>query len=261
MMAINITYDKNKKMNIRDLQYLVALADHGHFGKAAEICFVSQPALSMQIKKLEENLGIKLLERTNKSVLLTEVGTAIAEQARQILNQVEEVRELAKSAKDPFSGELKIGIFPTLAPYLLPHIIQPLSKIFPKLSFYLIEEKTAILLEQLKHGKIHAAILALPVEEKVLSSSLLFKEEFLLTVPHSHPFAKRKSIEHEELDKKKILLLEEGHCMRHQILSFCQNINLHEAKNFRATSLETLRHMVAAGAGITLMPKLSSGRL
>ncbi|HEX4045930.1 MAG TPA: LysR family transcriptional regulator, partial [Gammaproteobacteria bacterium] len=124
-------------MNIRDLQYLVALAEHSHFGKAATVCFVSQPALSMQIKKLEDYLGIKLLERTNKSVFLTDSGVVIAERARQILQQVAEVQEIAKLSKDPFGGELKLGIFPTLAPYLLPHIIPPLSQVYPNLSFYL----------------------------------------------------------------------------------------------------------------------------
>ena len=135
-------------MNIKDLKYLVALAEHGHFGNAANACFVSQPALSMQIKKLEEYLGVKLLERTNKSVLLTDDGIIIAERARQILNQVEEVREIAKSAKDPYSGELRIGVFPTLAPYLLPLIVPSLSKIYPKLSLYLFEEQTAVLIEK-----------------------------------------------------------------------------------------------------------------
>ena len=141
-------------MNTRDLQYLVALADLGHFGKAAEMCFVSQPALSMQIKKLEETLGVKLVERTNKSVVLTDIGIIIAERARNILTQVDELRDIAKAAKDPFSGEIKIGIFPTLAPYLFPHIIPPLSKLFPKLTIYLIEEKTDLLLEKLKQEKL-----------------------------------------------------------------------------------------------------------
>jgi LysR family hydrogen peroxide-inducible transcriptional activator len=245
-------------MNIRDLQYLVALADHHHFGNAADACFVSQPALSMQIKKLDELVGVKLLERTNKSVLLTDSGTMIVERARQILNQVDEVREIAKAAKDPFSGELKIGIFPTLAPYLLPHIIAPIAKLFPKLSLYLVEEKTATLIEQLKQGKLHTAILALPLRETGFTTSLLFEEEFLLTVPHSHALAKRKVMKQQDLVNKDLLLLEEGHCMRDQVLSFCDSTHSSEAQNFRATSLETLRHMVAAGAGITLMPKLSS---
>jgi LysR family transcriptional regulator, hydrogen peroxide-inducible genes activator len=244
-------------MNIRDLKYLVALADHGHFGKAAETCFVSQPALSMQIMKLEENLGVKLLERTNKSILLTEHGGIIVERARHILSQIEEVREIAKSAKDPFSGELRIGVFPTLAPYLLPHIIPQLSKAYPKLSFYLIEEQTAVLVEQLKQGKLHAALLAHPVVDKSFNSALLFEEEFLLATPATHPLAKLKSVRQQDLDNKNLLLLEEGHCMRAQALALCQRMRANETQNFRATSLETLRHMVSAGVGITLIPKLA----
>jgi len=244
-------------MNTRDLQYLVALSDHCHFGKAAEACFVSQPALSMQIKKLEEALGVKLLERTNKSVLLTDTGIAITERARQILNQVEEMRDLAKLAKDPYSGELKIGIIPTLAPYLLPLIIPSLSKKFPKISFYLIEEQTSVLIEKLKIGKLDAAFLAHPVIETSLATSSLFEEEFLLAVPCTHPLAKRKAIKHNDLDNQNVLLLEEGHCMREQTLALCHKMNASETQNFRATSLETLRHMVAAGNGVTLMPKLA----
>ncbi len=244
-------------MNTRDLQYLVALSDHRHFGKAADACFVSQPALSMQIKKLEETLGVTLIERNNKSVMLTDAGIAITEQARHILNQIEEMRDFAKLTKDPLSGELKIGIIPTLAPYLLPLIIPPLAKEFPKISFFLIEEQTATLIEKLKAGKLDAAFLAHPVLETSFSSSLLFTEEFLLAVPITHPLAKRKTIMQNDLIDQNVLLLDEGHCMREQTLSFCHKRKASETQNFRATSLETLRHMVAAGNGITLIPKLA----
>ncbi len=181
----------------------------------------------------------------------------IAERARDILNQVEEVHDIAKLAKDPYSGELKIGIFPTLAPYLLPLFIPPLSKKFPKLSFYLIEEQTASLIEKLKTGKLHAAFLALPIAEKSFTTSLLFDEEFLLATPRNHSLAKLKTVKQQDLHNKNLLLLEEGHCMREQALALCQKLNANETQNFRATSLETLRHMVAAGVGITLMPKLA----
>lgn len=244
-------------MNIRDLKYLVSLVEHQHFGKAAEACFVSQPALSMQIQKLEEVLGIKLLERTNKSVLFTEDGLVISERARDILNQVEEIHEFAKLAKDPYSGELKIGIFPTLAPYLLPLIIPTLSIKFPKLSFYLIEEKTSQLIEKLKAGKLHAAFLALPITEKNITTTPLFDEEFLLAVPGNHSLAKLKTVKQNDLNSKTLLLLEEGHCMREQALALCQKLKANETQDFRATSIETLRHMVAAGVGMTLMPKLA----
>jgi LysR family transcriptional regulator, hydrogen peroxide-inducible genes activator len=244
-------------MNLRDLKYFVALSDYQHFGKAAEACFVSQPALSMQIKKLEETLGVKLLERTNRSVLLTGSGLAIAERARQILNHVEEMHDVAKLEKDPYSGELKIGIFPTLGPYLLPLIIPDLSKLFPKVSFYLIEEQTAPLIENLKQGKLHAAFLALPVMEKNFHSAFLFEEEFMLATPETNSLAKRKTVKQQDLENKNVLLLEEGHCLREQALALCHKINATETRNFRATSLETLRHMIAAGVGITLMPKLA----
>ncbi len=245
-------------MNIRDLQYLVALADHGHFGKAADASFVSQPALSIQIKKLEEVLGIKLVERTSKSVHLTDNGTLIAERARQILNQVDELREIAKSAQDPLSGEVRIGIFPTIAPYLLPHIMPSLSKTFPRIFFHLVEDKTEVLIDKLKKGTLHAAILALPLSEPGFNSQPLFEEEFVLAVPHSHQFAKFKSVKAADLAEKSLLLLDEGHCMRDQALDYCHKSRIVESQNFRATSLETLRHMVASGAGITLMPRLST---
>ena len=244
-------------MNIKDLKYLVAVADHGHFGKAANACFVSQPALSMQIMKLEESLGVTLLERTNKSVLLTDHGSAIVERARHILNQVDEVREFAKNAKDPFNGEFRIGIFPTLAPYLLPLIIPPLAKKYPKLSFLLLEEQTASLLEKITQGKLDAAILAAPIANKRLQTNILFEEEFYLATPAAHPLAKVKSIRQQHLQDQPILLLEDGHCMRDQSLAICHRLNASETQGFRATSLETLRHMVTAGVGITLMPKLA----
>jgi len=244
-------------MNIRDLKYLSALAEHQHFGKAAEACFVSQPALSMQIQKLEELLGIQLLERTNKSILFTVEGLAIVERARTILNQVEEIHDYAELAKNPYQGELKIGIFPTLAPYFLPWIIPALSKKFSQLSFYLIEEKTDSLIEKLHAGKLHAAFLALPLTQKNFTIAPLFDEEFLLAVHRDHDFAKRKLIRQTDLENKTLLLLEEGHCLRQHALSFCQKLNASETQNFRATSLETLRHMIATGIGMTLMPKLA----
>lgn len=248
---------RSEVMNIRDLKYLVALADQRHFGKAAETCFVSQLALSMQIRKLEKYLGIKILERTSRSVFLTDMGILLVEKARNILNQVEEMREIAKLASDPCSGELKIGIIPTLAPYLLPHVIPKLSATFPKLTIYLVEEQTASLIEKLKQGKLDGVILALPIAEKDFMTSTLFEEEFMLAMPSNHPLSKRKLIQQNELANENLLLLEDGHCLRKQALAVCNRMNAHESKSFRATSLETLRHMVASGIGITLMPKLA----
>jgi len=244
-------------MNIRDLKYLLALIDHKHFGRAAEACFVSQPALSMQIKKLEEDLGVKLLERSNKQVLITDIGQKLGLHARQIINQVNEMYDMARAESDPYSGELRLGVIPTLAPYLLPRIMPMLSKKFPRLSFYLIEEQTSELVRELRSGLLDAVLLALPVNEPSFSSALLFKEAFFLAVAKNHFLAKRKSINQQDLKEQAILLLEEGHCLRDQALDICFKVKATEFANFRATSLETLRHMVAAGAGITLMPELA----
>tara|TARA_R110000868_G_scaffold26470_2_gene101811 strand:- start:471 stop:1337 length:867 start_codon:yes stop_codon:yes gene_type:complete len=244
-------------MNIRDLKYLVALQEHQHFGKAAEACFVSQPALSMQIKKLEEHLGVQLLERTNKSLMFTAVGNVLVTRAQQVLHQVDEMREIARQSVNPFQCELRLGIFPTLAPYLLPHVTPKIAKKFPCLSLLLLEEKSGSLLEKLHQGKIDAAILALPVADNGLVVEHLFDEEFMLAVPANDALAKYKHIKPEMLLDRPLLLLDEGHCLRDQALSFCHRVHAQENLNFRATSLETLRYMVASGVGITLMPKLA----
>lgn len=244
-------------MNLRDLKYLVAIADHAHFGMAASACFVSQPALSMQIKKLESVLDVQLIERTSKSALLTEIGKSITEHARDILCRVETLKEIAKQANDPYSGELHLGVIPTLAPYLLPHIIPGLAKIFPKLKIYLVEEQTPNLIAKLKQGKLDGALLGLPLIEEDFVALPLFEEEFILAIPPNHPLSKRKIIRISDLENKVLLLLEDGHCMRDLALEVCYRAKASESKGFQATSLETLRHMVASKAGITLMPKLA----
>ncbi|MFW0010923.1 MAG: DNA-binding transcriptional regulator OxyR [Coxiella endosymbiont of Dermacentor nuttalli] len=245
-------------MNLRDLEYLIALSAHCHFGKAAKACFVSQPALSMQIKKLEEDLGIPLIERTNKKVFLTEMGEKITEKARSIILQVDAMQEIAAQAKNPFRGELHLGIIPTVGPYLLPHIIPDLIKTFPDLMLYLREEKTTTLIEKLIQGKLNAVLLAIPlIEKEDLEILPLFEEEFFLALPRHHTLAKHKMLTLSDLENKTLLLLEEGHCLRDQTLSVCHRATTSETKSFQATSLETLRHMVAANMGMTLMPKLS----
>lgn len=244
-------------MNLRDLRYLVALSEYRHFGKAAEACFVSQPALSMQIQKLEKTLGTPLLERNNKSVLLTPIGKIITKKAKNILQEVDQIYELAKIAEGRYSGELRIGIIPTLAPYLLPRIMPDLTKNLPDVRFYWTEQQTEQLIQKLKTGTLDAALLAMPTSESSFKHSELFKEEFLVAVPSQHALSKRKNINLNDLSNENVLLLEEGHCMRDQTLDLCHKFNAKETQNFRATSLETLRHMVAAGNGITLMPKLA----
>lgn len=247
-------------MNLRDLNYLLAVETHRHFGKAAKASFVSQPTLSMQIKKLEDSLGVTLIERSNKNVMLTPMGKKIARLAKEILSRVEQMKDIAKSEQNPFAGEIRIGIIPTVAPYLLPLIMPALNKKFPALTIFLLEQQTKHLVHNLQEGSIDAGILALPIPEENLIHADLYSETFLLAVPKQHEFAHKKQIKQAELEDKTILLLEEGHCLRDQALELCQTALAHEAHNFQATSLETLRHMVAAGVGITLMPELACAK-
>tara|TARA_B100001939_G_scaffold86036_2_gene73670 strand:+ start:12882 stop:13763 length:882 start_codon:yes stop_codon:yes gene_type:complete len=244
-------------MNIRDFTYLVAVAEERHFGRAAELCHVSQPALSMQLKKLEDILGVQLFERTNKSVMITEAGRHIVERARVILQEVENIREIAAGFSDPFSGRILFGAFPTLAPYLLPKIIPALHKFYPNLSLYLVEEKTEVLVEKIKTGVIEAALLAMPVKEDLLDHESLFSEKFLLALPAGHPLASRRQIKLEDIRHESLLLLEEGHCLRTQALEVCTLVGAQENTEFRATSLETLRQMVATNVGMTLIPEFA----
>jgi LysR family hydrogen peroxide-inducible transcriptional activator len=244
-------------MNLRDLHYLVALAEQRHFGRAAEACFVSQPTLSTQIKKLEDELGVALVERTPRKVLLTEVGREIAQRARDVLNEVEQIKGIARRTVDPESGTVRLGIFPTLGPYLLPHVVPMLRDRFPRLELLLVEEKTETLLHRLREGRLDAAVLALPIHDDNLHTEFLFEEPFVLAVPQSHPLAKRSHLKLNDLSEQDLLLLEDGHCLRDQALEVCHMAGAAEKSGFRATSLETLRQMVAANVGITLLPTLA----
>jgi len=244
-------------MNLRDLSYLVALAEHRHFGKAAEASFVSQPTLSTQIRKLEDELGVALVERTPRKVLLTETGREIARRARSVLSQVDEIRSIAQRTRDPESGTIRLGIFPTLGPYLLPHVIPRLRERFPRLELLLREEKTEQVLHMLREGTLDAGILALPVHDDSLHTEFLFEEPFVLAVPSSHELASRRSLRMDDLSEQNLLLLEDGHCLRDQALEVCQLAGAGEKTGFRATSLETLRQMVSANVGITLLPSLA----
>jgi LysR family hydrogen peroxide-inducible transcriptional activator len=244
-------------MNLRDLRYLVALAEHKHFGRAAEASFVSQPTLSTQIKKLEEELGVALVERTPRKVLLTEVGREIAQRARDVLNEVEQIRAIARRTLDPESGTVRLGIFPTLGPYLLPHVVPRIRARFPRLELLLVEEKTEVVLRQLREGRLDAGVLALPMHDDQLHAEFLFEEPFLLAVPEDHALARRKTLKLDDLSDQSLLLLEDGHCLRDQALEVCHLSGASEKTGFRATSLETLRQMVAANVGITLLPSLA----
>jgi LysR family hydrogen peroxide-inducible transcriptional activator len=242
-------------MNLRDLKYLVAVAEHLNFGKAAAACNISQPTLSMQIKKLEEYLGVSVFERTNKQVMLTSHGQEIIKMAANITAASDDLLTYAKSCRDPFAGEFRLGAFPTIAPYFLPKIIVPIKKEMPNLQLLLIEEKSPILIEKLLKGEIDAAILALPIEDEHLETSVLFEDKFRLAVPKSHALAKNKTVTMDSISNESLLLLEDGHCMRNQALQVCNLSGAKETRGFRATSLETLRQMVSAGSGITLIPE------
>ena len=244
-------------MNLRDLQYLIALADHRHFGRAAKASFVSQPTLSTQIRKLEEELGVTLIERAPRKAMLTPVGRDIAERARRIVSEVDQLRESARRTRDPEAGSVRLGIFPTLGPYLLPHVVPNIRERFPRLELLLVEEKTDVVLRRLHEGKLDVGVLALPLHDDQLHVEFLFEEPFVLAVPTSHPLARHRSLALHDLAHERLLLLEDGHCLRDQALDVCTLAGSGERNGFRATSLETLRQMVAANVGITLLPTLS----
>jgi LysR family hydrogen peroxide-inducible transcriptional activator len=245
-------------VNLRDLTYLVAVADHRHFGRAAESCFVSQPTLSTQIKKLELELGVSLVERNPRQILLTAAGEQVVARARVMLKEADDIRGIAQRAQNPESGSIRIGLFPTLAPYLLPHVVPQIHTRFPDLELLLVEEKTEVVLQQLRSGELDAGVLALPVQHDGLHIEPLFVEEFLLAVPHGHPLAEQPGpVDLSVLAAEDLLLLEEGHCLRDQALEVCRLGGGRERRGFRATSLETLRQMVAAGVGVTLLPELA----
>ena len=236
---------------------MLAVAELEHFGQAAEQCSVSQPTLSGQIKKLEEELGVVLFERTNRRVMLTEAGERIAHSARRILREVDTIQDTAKSSQDPFTGKFRLGAFPTLSTYIFPYLVPRLKQVMPNLRLILNEEKTATLIDELRHGEIDAALLALPVHDDFLVSQELFEDKFFLAVPPDHELTKYPVIEQKTLKKHRLLLLEEGHCLRDQALEICKFHGIGEEQDFKATGMETLRQMVKAGTGITFMPNIA----
>lgn len=246
-------------MNLRDLRYLVAVGDQRHFGRAAKACFVSQPTLSAQVKKLEEYLGVQLVERGTRQVLLTPTGEEVVARARAVLNQVDDIVDLCRAAAEPMTGDLRLGAIPTLAPYLLPHLVAVATEAWPRLRLLLYEERTALLAERLRKGELDAALMAMPVDGDDLASVPVFEEPFVLALPASHRLAGvARAPRPQALPEAELLLLEEGHCLRDQALEVCQLAgDTRGASCFRATSLETLRQMVAAGVGMTLLPQLA----
>lgn len=244
-------------MNIRDLTYLVALAEHRHFGRAAEATHVSQPTLSGQIRKLEDDLGAALVERDSRNVALTAAGEAIVAEARLALAHVTAIRDIARAHCDPLAGSLRIGIIPTLAPYLLPLVLAPLREALPALEVVPWEDQTETLLKRLQEHELDAALLATEVVRPDLESRPLFTEPFLAALPSEHPLAGREAVEEADLAQD-ILVLAEGHCLRGQALESCGRTGALDGA-LRATSLPTLLNMVAAGYGTTLIPGLAAG--
>jgi len=244
-------------MNIRDLKYLVAVAKYRNFTLASEHCCVTQPTLSGQIKKLEENLGVQIFERTNKKVLPTAVGELIIASAQRVLSEANHINDIAEAAKDPLSGSFRLGAFPTLATYIFPMLVNPIKAGMPNLKLILLEEKTDDLIKKLEQGEIDCALLALPVHNDLFYSQKLFDDDYLLAVNKAHELANLSEVDQSALQNRRLLLLEEGHCMRDQALDICGLVGASEEADFRATGLETLRQMVKVGAGVTLIPEIA----
>jgi len=245
-------------LKLKDLRYLVAVADTRHFGQAAAKCFVSQPTLSAQLRKLEQYLGVQLIERRPRRVTLTQAGEEIAQRARSMLESGDAIVTMALTRRDPLAGQLRLALLPTIGPYLLPRIALKIRKALPRLELMLYEHQTGPMLERLHRGEIDVGILALPVHVDGLVTRELYKEPFVAALPAEHRLAARARIRADDLQGETLLLLEDGHCLRDQALAVCSRSGAHEKQDFRATSIETLRQMVAAGVGVTLLPELAS---
>jgi LysR family hydrogen peroxide-inducible transcriptional activator len=250
-------------VTLTELRYIVAVARERHFGRAAEACFVSQPTLSVAIKKLEEELDVKLFERGATEVSVTPLGEEIVRQAQSVLEQAGAIKEIAKRGKDPLSGPLGLGVIYTIGPYLLPMLVKQMIQRVPQMPLVLQENFTVKLLEMLRTGELDAAIMAEPFPDTGLAVAPLYDEPFVIAVPASHPLARRKAIPAEELKKETMLLLGTGHCFRDHVLEVCPEYARFSShaegirKSFEGSSLETIKHMVASGMGITVVPQLS----
>lgn len=246
-------------IKLRDLEYLDAIEKHRHFGKAAEACHVSQPTLSGQIMKLEEQLGVSLVERHPRNIMLTPAGEALIVQARRVLAATRELEMTARTLGDPLAGDFHVGLIPTLAPYILPIIMPELIRKLPNLQLFLHEHRTSDLLTRLDQGELDALVLPWLDDMSSFQAYDLFTEKFVLAVSKKHELADRKRVKLEYLEGHKVLTLEDGHCLREQALGYCFSAGAFEDRRFQATSLETLRYMVAANMGITLLPELAVG--
>ena len=250
-------------MTLTELRYIVAVARERHFGRAAEACFVSQPTLSVAVKKLEDELDVKLFERGGAEISVTPLGEAIVRQAQVVIEQAAAIKEIAKSGKDPLSGPLKLGIIYTIGPYLLPELVRQAIDRTPQMPLMLQENFTVKLLEMLRTGDLDCAILAEPFPDTGLAVAPLYDEPFMVALPRTHPLATRQHISSEELKRETMLLLGTGHCFRDQVLEVCPEFARFSSdadgirKSFEGSSLETIKHMVASGMGVTVVPQLS----
>ena len=250
-------------MTLTELKYIVAVAREKHFGRAAEACFVSQPTLSVAIKKLEDELEVKLFERNANEVALTPLGDEIVRQAQSVLEQAASIKEIAKRGKDPLAGPLKLGVIYTIGPYLLPSLVRQAIARTPQMPLMLQENFTVRLLEMLRTGEIDCAILAEPFPDTGLAIAPLYDEPFMAALPSHHPLASRTSLASQDLKNENMLLLGNGHCFRDHVLEVCPEFARFASnaegirKSFEGSSLETIKHMVAAGMGVTLVPRLS----
>jgi LysR family hydrogen peroxide-inducible transcriptional activator len=247
-------------MTLTELKYIVALAREKHFGRAADACFVSQPTLSVAIKKLESELNIVLFERGSTDVSLTPIGERVVSQAQRVLEEAAVIKTIAKQGTDPLTGPLRVGVIYTVGPYLLPSLVAQMIQQYPNMPMLLQENYTVKLLELLKQGDIDCAIVALPIPDAAVSVLPLYDEQFLVAVPSSHVWAQRSSIDAQELKQETMLLLGQGHCFRDQVLEVCPELSRFSQstegiqRTFEGSSLETIRHMVASGVGLTVLP-------
>jgi LysR family hydrogen peroxide-inducible transcriptional activator len=250
-------------MTLTELKYIVAVARAKHFGHAAEACYVAQPTLSVAIKKLEDELGVVLFERGGAEISVTPLGAQIIAQAERVLEQTAAIKELAKQNKDPLAGPLRLGVIYTIGPYLLPPLVKNIIEQVPQMPLILQENFTVRLLELLRQGELDAAIMALPLPEHGMSMQTLYDEPFVVAMPQSHPWAKRKAISAQDLKTENMLLLGNGHCFRDQVLEVCPEMARFSSpgngmqRTFEGSSLETIRHMVASGIGLTVLPRAS----
>ncbi|MFN0159759.1 MAG: hydrogen peroxide-inducible genes activator [Burkholderiales bacterium] len=248
-------------MTLTELRYIVAVARERHFGRAAEACFVSQPTLSVAVKKLEEELGTTLFERSHGDITLTPLGVVVVAQAQRVLEEAGQIKELVKERRDPLGGPLRVGVIYSIAPYLLPVLVPRMIKAAASMPLVIEENFTVRLLEMLKNGDIDVAILALPFSEASLMMQPVYDEPFMVAVPAGHAWASRREIPAADLKRETMLLLGAGHCLRDQVLQVCPEMMRFSAssaegiqKTFEGSSLETIRHMVASGVGLTVMP-------